>query len=126
MFDINLPFSGEKPVKPISASTTGCINRQLAREWSLPLRVIAVCRCSAVLWILCRVCFTNISGSTLRIMPISVVYFAAVRLLFCAGIADRYHAPGTRYQVFDTAHTRSISGYTLRLRPIIVNIEYLM
>ena len=96
----------------------------------LTLRELAVCRGSVLLWVLCccgccaacasRVSNLNISGSTMRILPMLAVYVAVVRR-FC--IADRYQVPSIRYQVFDTTHTHSISAYTLRLLPVVV-IEY--
>ena len=47
----------------------------------------------------------------------SVLCGCQVVVLYCRSIS------GTRYQVLDTAHTRSISGYVLRLLPVVM-VEY--
>ena len=89
----------------------------MARDCLFPLRVLAVCRVLVLLWILRCVCFAyniRIWGPHLGLYPMLAVHFAVVRLL-CV-VADRYQVPSITYhQVFDTAHTRSISAYPLRL-----------
>ena len=88
-------------------------------EYSQYVGVLCCCGYSAAC--ASRVSNLNLPGSTLRILPMLAVYFAFARMLLC--IADRYQVPSKRYQVFDTAHARSISAYILRLLPVVI-LEY--
>ena len=115
------------------------------RDCLLPPRVLAVCRGfrAAVDTAACasRISNLSISGSTPRILPmliavpcglcqvlpIDIRYESGIRCsIHCSlliVVASRFQVPSIRYQVFDTANTRSISAYILRLLPV-VTIEY--
>ena len=57
-----------------------------------------------------HLCPTRIfRGPHREFQSILAVHLEVVRLLFC--MADRYQVPSTGYQVLDTAHIRSSSGY---------------
>ena len=116
-----VPFSGEKRVKLFQRALLEVIEGSRLLAPTVSTRSMSGFRCCCGYSAACasRTSNLNISGSTRRILL--AVYFAAVRLLFC--IADRDQLPGIRYQVFDTAHTRSISGFILRLLSVLM-IEY--